>query len=171
MNVIKVEVSNLLDADDLPHLPDIPLGDGLIHVVPKKRGTTVITNEDNELIPERLIPIDPRDQAENHLHLPLWNICLPKAAFRSFQCSWDFPKVHGGYLHDMIEKTMEVFMDDFLVFGDSFSSCLFHLDMMLKSGIEVDQAKVDVIVKLPPPTTVKGIRSFLDHSDFYRRFI
>ncbi|GJY67024.1 reverse transcriptase domain-containing protein [Tanacetum coccineum] len=94
--------------------------------------------------------------------------------------------------HDMIEKTMEVFMDDFSVFGDSFSSCLSHLDKMLqrcedtnlvlnwekchfmvkegivlghkisKSGIEVDKSKVDVIAKLPHPTTVKGIRSFLE---------
>ncbi|GJQ90340.1 reverse transcriptase domain-containing protein [Tanacetum coccineum] len=89
--------------------------------------------------------------------------------------------------HDMIEKTMEVFMDDFSVFGDSFSSCLSHLDKMLqrcedtnlvlnwekchfmvkegivlghkisKSGIEVDKSKVDVIAKLPHPTTVEGI--------------
>ncbi|GJV44637.1 reverse transcriptase domain-containing protein [Tanacetum coccineum] len=93
--------------------------------------------------------------------------------------------------HDMIEETMEVFMDDFSVFGDSFSSCLPHLDKMLKrcedtnlvlnwekchfmvkegivlghkiskSGIEVDKAKVDVIAKLPHPTSVKGVRSFL----------
>ncbi|GJV66280.1 reverse transcriptase domain-containing protein [Tanacetum coccineum] len=91
--------------------------------------------------------------------------------------------------HDMIEKTMEVFMDDFSVFGDSFSSCLANLDRMLKrcedtklalnwekshfmvkegivlghkisrKGIEVDKAKVDVISKLPHPTTVKGIRN------------
>ncbi|GKE08098.1 reverse transcriptase domain-containing protein [Tanacetum coccineum] len=90
--------------------------------------------------------------------------------------------------HDMIEKTMEVFMDDFLVFGDSFSSCLSNLDKMLKwcedtnlvlnwekchfmvkegivlghkiskSGIEVDRAKVDVIANLPYPTSVKGVR-------------
>nr|GEV71435.1 reverse transcriptase domain-containing protein [Tanacetum cinerariifolium] len=33
--------------------------------------------------------------------------------------------------HDMIEKTMEVFMDDFSIFGDSFSSCLSHLDKMI----------------------------------------
>ncbi|GJW09470.1 reverse transcriptase domain-containing protein [Tanacetum coccineum] len=103
--------------------------------------------------------------------------------------------------HDMIEETMEVFMEDFSVFGDSFSSCLSHLDKMLKrcedtnlvlnwekchfmvkdgiilghkiskSGIEVDSAKVDVIAKLPHPISVKGVRSFLGHAGFYRRFI
>ncbi|GKD17404.1 reverse transcriptase domain-containing protein [Tanacetum coccineum] len=103
--------------------------------------------------------------------------------------------------YDMIEETMEVFMDDFSVFKDSFSSCLSHLDKMLKrcedtnlvlnwekchfmvkegivlghkiskSGIEVDKAKVDVIAKLPHPTSVKGIQSFLGHAGFYRQFI
>ncbi|GKF07820.1 reverse transcriptase domain-containing protein [Tanacetum coccineum] len=103
--------------------------------------------------------------------------------------------------HDMIEKTMEVFMDDFSVFGSSFSTCLTHLEKMLKrcedtnlalnwekshfmvkerivlghkiskNGIEVDKAKIDVIAKLPHPTTVKGVRSFLGHAGFYRRFI
>ena len=38
-------------------------------------------------------------------------------------------------------------------------------------GIEVDRAKIDVIEKLPPPSNVKGIRSFLRHAGFYRRFI
>ncbi|GKD24031.1 reverse transcriptase domain-containing protein [Tanacetum coccineum] len=103
--------------------------------------------------------------------------------------------------HDMIENTMEVFMDDFSVFGDSVDSCLSNLEKMLKrcedtnlvlnwekchfmcregivlghtiskSGIEVDHAKIDVIAKLPHPTTVKGVRSFLGHVRFYRRFI
>ncbi|GKE45120.1 reverse transcriptase domain-containing protein [Tanacetum coccineum] len=112
-----------------------------------------------------------------------------------------FQRCMVAIFHDMIEKTMKVFMDDFSVFEDLFSSCLSNLDMMLKrcedtnlvlnwekchfmvkegivlghkiskSGIEVDRAKVDVIAKLPPPTTVKGIRSFLGHADFYRRFI
>nr|GEW19332.1 reverse transcriptase domain-containing protein [Tanacetum cinerariifolium] len=40
-----------------------------------------------------------------------------------------------------------------------------------KNGIEVDKAKVDVIAKFPHPTTVNGIRSFLGHASFYRRFI
>ncbi|GJT32700.1 reverse transcriptase domain-containing protein [Tanacetum coccineum] len=67
--------------------------------------------------------------------------------------------------HDMIEKTMEVFMDDFSIFGDSFSLCLTHLDKMLQ------RTKVDVIAKLPHPIIVKGIRSFLGHAGFYRQFI
>nr|GEW01461.1 reverse transcriptase domain-containing protein [Tanacetum cinerariifolium] len=112
-----------------------------------------------------------------------------------------FQRCMISIFHDMIEKRMEVFMDDFSVFGDSFSSCLSNLDKMLKrcedtnlllnwekchfmckegivlghkiskSGIEVDREKVDVIAKLPHPTTVKGIRSFLGHAGFYRRFI
>ena len=40
-----------------------------------------------------------------------------------------------------------------------------------KEGIEVDRAKVEVIEKLPPPTSIRGIRSFLGHAGFYRRFI
>nr|GEU48679.1 reverse transcriptase [Tanacetum cinerariifolium] len=40
-----------------------------------------------------------------------------------------------------------------------------------KKGIEVDKAKIKVISKLSHPTTVKGIRSFLGHAGFYRRFI
>ena len=39
------------------------------------------------------------------------------------------------------------------------------------AGLEVDQAKVSIIKTLLPPTTVKGIRSFLGHAGFYRRFI
>ncbi|GKC40386.1 hypothetical protein Tco_1052770 [Tanacetum coccineum] len=89
--------------------------------------------------------------------------------------------------HDMIEKTIEVFMDDFSVFGNSFGSYLSRVDKMFqmcehtnlclnwekshfmvkegivlghkisKNRIEFDKAKVDVIAKLPHPTTVKGI--------------
>ena len=38
-------------------------------------------------------------------------------------------------------------------------------------GIEVDRAKIEVSAKLPPPTSVNGVRSFLGHAGFYRRFI
>ncbi|GJR98588.1 reverse transcriptase domain-containing protein [Tanacetum coccineum] len=52
--------------------------------------------------------------------------------------------------------------------GDGISSGTLRIS---KSGIEVDKAKVDVIAKLPHPTSVKGVRSFLGHAGFYRRFI
>ncbi|XP_022040247.1 uncharacterized protein LOC110942790 [Helianthus annuus] len=103
--------------------------------------------------------------------------------------------------HDMIEDSMEVFMDDFSVFGSSFDQCLGNLKRMLmrceetnlvlnwekchfmvkegvvlghkisEAGLEVDPAKVDIISKLPPPTLVRAIRSFPGHAGFYRRFI
>nr|GEX57620.1 reverse transcriptase domain-containing protein [Tanacetum cinerariifolium] len=76
-----------------------------------------------------------------------------------------FQRCMLAIFHDMVEKTMEVFMDDFLVFRNSFENCLSRLDKMLQ------RAKVDVIAKLPHPITVKGIRSFLSHVGFYRRFI
>nr|GEY60834.1 reverse transcriptase domain-containing protein [Tanacetum cinerariifolium] len=96
-----------------------------------------------------------------------------------------FQRCMLAILHDMVEKTMEVFMDDFSVFGNSFENCHSRLDKMLqryedtnlclnwekshfmvkegiflghkisKNRIEVDRAKVDVIAKLPHPTTVK----------------
>nr|GEU81097.1 reverse transcriptase domain-containing protein [Tanacetum cinerariifolium] len=112
-----------------------------------------------------------------------------------------FQRCMMAIFHDMIEQTMEVFMDDFSVFENSFSMCLTNLERMLirceetklalnwekshfmvkegivlghkisKKGIEVDKAKIEVISKLPHPTTVKGIRSFLGYAGFYRRFI
>ena len=43
--------------------------------------------------------------------------------------------------------------------------------IIFKNGIEVDKVKVELIVKLPPPINVKGIKQFLGHVGFYRRFI
>ncbi|GKC00945.1 reverse transcriptase domain-containing protein, partial [Tanacetum coccineum] len=224
----------------------------LVHCVPKKGGITVIKNEENELIPTRLvmgwrvcidyqklndatrkdhfplpfmdqmlerlagneyycfldgfsgyfqIPIDPLDQEKTTFTYPYGTFAYRRMPFGLCNAPGTFQRCMVAIFHDMIEKTMEVFMDDFSVFGDSFSSCLSHLDKMLqrcedtnlvlnwekchfmvkegivlghkisKSGIEVDKAKVDVIAKLPHPTTVKGIRSFLGHAGFYRRFI
>ncbi|XP_062089565.1 uncharacterized protein LOC133796098 [Humulus lupulus] len=72
---------------------------------------------------------------------------------------------------DMVEQFLEVFMDDFSVFGDSYDDCLNNLSKVSKQGIEVDKVKIEVIEKLPPPNLVKNIRSFLGHAGFYRRFI
>jgi hypothetical protein len=43
--------------------------------------------------------------------------------------------------------------------------------LVSERGIEVDRAKIEVIEWLPPPVNVKGIRNFLGHVGFYRRFI
>ena len=40
-----------------------------------------------------------------------------------------------------------------------------------KKGLKVDHAKIEVMEKLPPPTNIKTLRSFLEHAGFYRRFV
>ena len=96
---------------------------------------------------------------------------------------------------------MEVFIDDITIYGSTFEECLVNLEavfnrciekdlvlnwekchFMVRQGIvlghiisekciEVDKAKMELIVKLPSPTTVKGVRQFLGYAEFYRRFI
>ncbi|GJT03523.1 reverse transcriptase domain-containing protein [Tanacetum coccineum] len=208
--VIKKEVIKLLDAGMIYPISDSPWVSP-IHCVPKKGGITVVANEENELIPTRLVTgwrvcIDYRKLNEatrkDHFPLPFMDQMLERLAGNEFYCFLDgFSGCMMAIFHDMIEKTMEVFMDDFSVFGDIFDSCLSNLEKMIKrcedtnlvlnwekchfmcregivlghkiskSRIEVDREKVDVIAKLPHPTTVKGVRSFLGHAGFYRRFI
>nr|GEV75762.1 reverse transcriptase domain-containing protein [Tanacetum cinerariifolium] len=218
----------------------------------KKGGLTVVKNEENELIPTRLvtgwrvcidyhklneatrkdhfplpfmdqmlkrlarneyycfldgfsgyfqIPIDPKDQEKTTFTCPYGTFAYHRMPFRLCNAPGTFQRCMMAIFHDMIEKTIEVFMDDFLVIGNSFQTCLSHLEKMLKrcedinlclnwekshfmvkegivldqkiskNRIKVDKAKVDVIAKLPLPTTFKGIRNFLGHAGFYRRFI
>ncbi|GKD71928.1 reverse transcriptase domain-containing protein [Tanacetum coccineum] len=238
--VIKKEVIKLLDAELI-----YPISDSSwvspVHCVLKKGGMTVVENEDNELIPTRLVTgwcvcIDYRKlndaTLKDHFPLPFMDQMLKRLEGNEYYCFLDgfsgyfqipidpkdqdkttFTCLYGMFayrcmpfglcnapvtfqrcmmaiFHDMIEETIEVFMNDFSVFEDSFSSCLSHLDKMLKRcedtilvlnwekchfmvkegivlgrkiskfGIEVDKDKVDVIVKLPHPTSVKGVRSF-----------
>nr|GEZ47777.1 reverse transcriptase domain-containing protein [Tanacetum cinerariifolium] len=137
------------------------------------------------------IPINQSDQEKTTFTCPYGTFAYRRIPFGLCNDPGTFQRCMMAIYHDMIEKTMEVFMDDFLVFKDSFSSCLSHLDTMLqrcedtnlvlnwekchfmvkegivlgykisKKGLEVDRSKVDVIAKLPYPTTVKGVRSFL----------
>ncbi|XP_015163284.1 uncharacterized protein [Solanum tuberosum] len=79
--------------------------------------------------------------------------------------------------HDMVEDFVELLMDDFAVFGKSFEChCLVREGIVLahkvsKHGLEVDKAKVEVIEKLAPPISGKGVQSFLWHVGFYQIFI
>jgi len=102
---------------------------------------------------------------------------------------------------DLGEQCMEIFVDDFCVLGSSFDDSLSNMRKVLercreknltlnwekchfmvkkgiglghiisRDGIEVDKAKTDLIVNLPPPTCVKEVRSFLGHVGFCRNFI
>ncbi|GKF15990.1 reverse transcriptase domain-containing protein [Tanacetum coccineum] len=163
--VIKQEVIKLLDS---PWVSPV-------HCVPKKGGITVVKNEENELIPTRLVTgwrvcIDYRKlndaTRKDHFPLPFMDQMLERLAGNEYYCFLDrfsgyfqilidpldqekttftcpygtfayrrmpfglcnapgtFQRCMVAIFHDMIEKTMEVFMDDFSVFGDSFSSYL-----------------------------------------------
>ncbi|GKE20165.1 reverse transcriptase domain-containing protein, partial [Tanacetum coccineum] len=78
------------------------------------------------------IPIDPQDQEKTTFTCPYGTFAYRIMPFGLCNAPGTFQRYMVAIFHDMIEKTMEVFMDDFLVFGDSFSSCLSYLDMMLK---------------------------------------
>ncbi|GJS31618.1 reverse transcriptase domain-containing protein [Tanacetum coccineum] len=181
-DVIKKEVEKLLDAGLIYPISDSPWVSP-VHCVPKKGGMTVITNDENELIPTRLvtgwrvcidyrklneatrkdhfplpfmdqmlerlagnqyycfldgfsgyfqIPIDPKDQEKTTFTCPYGTFAYRRMPFGLCNAPGTFQRCMMAIFHDMIEKTMEVFMDDFSVFGDSFSTCLSHLEKMLK---------------------------------------
>ncbi|KAL0561437.1 hypothetical protein IC582_001864 [Cucumis melo] len=102
---------------------------------------------------------------------------------------------------NFLERSIEIFMDNFSVFRDSFKECLSNLEEVLEkceemqlilnwekchfmvkeeivlghkishAGLKVDPVNIDVVSKLPPPSNVKPLKSFLGHVGFYRRFI
>ncbi|GJS37358.1 reverse transcriptase domain-containing protein [Tanacetum coccineum] len=162
----------------------------------------VIKKEVEKLLDAGLIyPISDSPWEKTTSTCPYGTFAYRRMPFGLCNAPCTFQRCMMAIFHDMIEKTMEVFMDDFSVFGSSLFTCLIHLEKMLKRcedtnlalnwekshfmvkesivlghkisklGIEVDRAKIDVIAKLPHPTTVKGVRSFLGHAGFYRRFI
>nr|GEV13765.1 hypothetical protein [Tanacetum cinerariifolium] len=177
-----IKVKKLLDAGLI-----YPISDSQwvspVHCVPKKGGFTVVENEENELILTRLVT---GWREKTTFTCPYGMFAYQRMPFGLCNALDTFQRCMLAIFHDMVEKTMEVFMDDFLVFRNSFENCLSHLDKMLqrcedtnlslnwekshfmvkegivlgrkifKNEIEVDRAKVDVIAKLHHPTTVKG---------------
>ncbi|GJR95793.1 reverse transcriptase domain-containing protein [Tanacetum coccineum] len=171
-DVIKKEVEKLLDAGLIYPISDSPWVSP-VHCVPKKGGMTVVTNDDNELVPTRLvtgwrvcidyrklneatrkdhfplpfmdqmlerlagneyycfldgfsgyfqIPIDPNDQEKTTFTCPYGTFAYRRMPFGLCNAPGTFQRCMMAIFHDMIEKTMEVFMDDFSVFGNSFST-------------------------------------------------
>nr|KYP49358.1 Retrovirus-related Pol polyprotein from transposon 17.6 [Cajanus cajan] len=147
------------------------------------------------------IAVNPEDQEKTSFTCPFGVFAYRRMPFGLCNAPATFQRCMLAIFAHLVEKCIEVFMDDFSVFGSSYDVCLENLELVLKRcidtnlvlnwekchfmvqegivlghkisarGIEVDKAKVDVIEKLPPPMNVKGVRSFLGHAGFYRRFI
>ncbi|XP_075494038.1 uncharacterized protein LOC142531695 [Primulina tabacum] len=147
------------------------------------------------------IAIAPEDQEKTTFTCPYGTFAFRRMPFGLCNAPATFQRFMMAIFADMVEEIMEVFMDDFSVFGSSFDHCLHNLSLVLQrcqeknlvlnwekchfmvqegivlghkassKGLEVDRAKVVAIEKLPPPKNIKGIRSFLGHAGFYRRFI
>nr|GFA80771.1 reverse transcriptase domain-containing protein [Tanacetum cinerariifolium] len=129
------------------------------------------------------IPIGPKDQEKTTFMCPYGTFAYRRMPSGLCNALGTLQRCMIAIFHDMIEKMMEVFMDNFSVFGNSFETCLSHFEKMLKrcedtnlclnwekshfivkegiflghkiskNMIKVDKAKVDVIAKLPHPTT------------------
>ncbi|KAL4366672.1 hypothetical protein GQ457_05G022560 [Hibiscus cannabinus] len=147
------------------------------------------------------IAIASEDQSKTTFTCPYGTFAFRQIPFGLCNAPATFQRCMTAIFSDLNEDCLEIFMDDFSTFGKNFDSCLNNLENVLKrcketnlvlnwqkchfmvdegivlghkissKGMEVDKAKIEVISKLPPPTTVKGIRSFLGHAGFYRRFI
>ena len=147
------------------------------------------------------IEIALEDQEKTTFTCPFGTFAFRKMPFGLCNAPGTFQRCMMGIFSDMIEIILEIFMDDFSVFGDSYEGCLENLCKVLercqeknlvlnwekchfmvtqgivlghivsKNGIEVDKAKVKLISNSPTPKCVRDIRSFLGHAGFYRRFI
>ncbi|CAN6700231.1 unnamed protein product [Malus baccata var. baccata] len=147
------------------------------------------------------IPVALEDQEKTTFTCPFGTFAYRRMPFGLCNAPGTFQRCMMSIFTGLVKHVVEVFMDDFSVFEDSFDQCLQNLSLVLERcikinlvlnwekchfmvkqgivlghlisnrGIEVDKAKIDAIEKLPPPTTVKSVRSFLGHAGFYRRFI
>ncbi|XP_022864386.1 uncharacterized protein LOC111384347 [Olea europaea var. sylvestris] len=123
----------------------------------QERGYHSGENEKNELIRTRT--------------LTGWRVCIDYCKLNAATRNDHFPLL---FIDQMLERLVG---DPHYCFLDGYSEYnLIPEGIVLghkisAKGIEVDIAKIQVIEKLPPPTSVKGVRSILGHAGFYRRFI
>ncbi|KAI3515815.1 hypothetical protein L1887_14720 [Cichorium endivia] len=147
------------------------------------------------------IPVAPEDQEKTTFTCPFGTFSYRRMPFGLCNAPATFQRCMVSIFSEYVESIIEVFMDDFTVYGNSFHECLANLTKILKrciktnlvlnfekchfmvsqglilghivskKGIEVDKSKIDVIQSLPYPTSVREVRSFLGHAGFYRRFI
>nr|GFA21739.1 DNA-directed DNA polymerase [Tanacetum cinerariifolium] len=190
-DVVKAEIVKLIDSGLIYTISDSPWVSP-IHAIPKKWGITVITNENNELVPTRIVTgwrvcIDYRKHndatSKDHFPLPFIKKMLERLSGNEYYCFLDG---FSGYFQIPLapkdqEKTTftcpyRTFTYRRMPFGlcnalATFQRCIILGHKISKSGIEVDCAKIDVIAKLPYLTNVKGVKSFLMQAGFYQRFI
>ena len=147
------------------------------------------------------IAIHPDDQEKTTFTCPFGTFALRRMPFGLCNAPATFQRCITAIFSAFLGGSLEVFMDNFSVFGNNFESCLAHLTkivevcvrkqlvlswekshFMVREGVvlghivsgkalEVDKAKIEVIQNLPLPGTVRDLRSFLGHVGFYRRFI
>ncbi|CAN6562546.1 unnamed protein product [Malus baccata var. baccata] len=147
------------------------------------------------------IVIAPDDQEKTTFTCAFGTFAYRRMPFGLCNAPATFQRCMVSIFSDFVEKIIEVFMDDFSVFGDSFDGCLENLTLILKRcvetnlvlnwekchfmvrqgivlghivserGIEVDKSKIDLVRYLPSPTSVREVCSFLGHAGFNRRFI
>nr|GEU70356.1 DNA-directed DNA polymerase [Tanacetum cinerariifolium] len=190
--VLKKEIMKLLDTGIIYPIADSPWV-SLIHYVPKKGGITVVTNKNDELVPTRTVMgwrvcIDYRKLNEattkDHFPLPFMDQMLERLARNKYFCFLDG---FSGYFQISIDPNDQEEMTFTCPFGTyayrcpsvlNWEKCHFMVKegivlrpMVSSTGFEVDKSKINIISKLPPPNNIKGIRSFLEHVGFYRRFI
>ena len=133
------------------------------------------------------IPIHPEDQSKTIFTCPYGIYVYHRMSFGLCNASALFQGCIMSIFSNMIEEIIEVFMDDFFVYGKTFNDCLENLDkvlqrceekhlvlnwekchFMVREGIvlghlvserriEVDQAKIEVVEQLPPPTNLKEV--------------
>nr|GEY54071.1 reverse transcriptase domain-containing protein [Tanacetum cinerariifolium] len=156
-DVIKQEVLKLLDAGLIYPISDSPWVSP-VHCVPKKGGFTVVENKDNEfrLVWSR-VGVSASTIEKTTFTCPYETFAYHRMPFGLYNAPGMFQRCMMAIFHDMIKKTMEVFMDDFSVFENSFQSCVSHLERMLKR-----RSKHPFILEESPIDTMAGQRTMAE---------